>query len=321
MGAVFGPVRSRRLGMSLGVDMVMPKTCTLDCIYCEAGPTTLQTTERGPYREPWDLLAQVDKRLAELDYSPDYITLAGSGEPTLNQDMGLVLSELRKKCGSSQLAVLTNGTLMTDPQVREELALADVVIPSLDAVTPQVFRKVNRPAPELDLPAIIEGIARFTAEFKGKVLLEILLVAGVNDSEEELAGLISQAERINPFLVQLNTVDRPPAVSWAAPMDSRRMHEIAARFKVPCETTAAAQARPGAADKGSLAEKLVTMTKIRPCTLPDLAALAGLTFWEAQQQVNQLVAEGKMKEEHFGPQNLLPRPITWIFRDAWVEQI
>ena len=301
MGAVFGPVRSRRLGMSLGVDMVMPKTCTLDCIYCEAGPTTLKTTKRGPYREPWDLLAQVDERLAELDYAPDYITMAGSGEPTLNQDMGLVLSELRKRAGSSKLAVLTNGTLMSDPVVRKELALADVVIPSLDAVTPAVFRKVNRPAPELELPAVIEGIARFTKEFKGQVLLEILLVAGVNDSAEEIAGLIKEAERIKPHLVQLNTVDRPPAVSWAKPMDPRRMHEIAARFSVPCETTAAAHQKPGA-DTGSMAEQLVTLTKIRPCTLPDLAALAGLTYRETQGLVNELVAKGEMKIERFGTQ-------------------
>jgi wyosine [tRNA(Phe)-imidazoG37] synthetase (radical SAM superfamily) len=295
--AVFGPVPSRRLGLSLGVDLLTPKTCTLDCVYCELGPTTNRTVERGRFRDAAEVLAQVRSRLAELDYPPDFITLAGSGEPTLHRDMGLVLSELRKM-SRAKLAVLTNATLMSDPRVRAELALADVAAPSLDAVSPSAFRRVNRPHPDLRPEDIIKGLTQFRREFTGRLWLEILLVAGLNDDDDEIARLAEAAGRIEPDSVQLNTVVRPPAVKGFAPVDHERLTEIAARFPVPCQVIAPPEKTAGA-DRGRMEDEVVEMTRRRPCTVTDIAAMAGLETDQARRLLDDLVKRGKMKTERF----------------------
>lgn len=296
--AVFGPVPSRRLGLSLGVDLVLPKTCSLNCVYCELGPTTKLTTTRARYRDPQKVLAEVRARLAELASPPDFITLGGSGEPILHQDMGMVLQEL-KKMSPARLAVLTNGTLTPDPSVRKALCLADVVVPSLDAVTPEVFRRVNRPAPKLDPQDIIEGLKALSREYKGELLLEILLVAGMNDTDEEIGHLIQAAADINPARVQLNTVVRPPAVSGVMAVGDERLREIAARFTVPTEVIAPPRGRAGP-DKGRIGQQVVEMTRRRPCTVKDIAAMAGLEEDEARRLVRDLIKQGQMIEETFG---------------------
>lgn len=296
--AVFGPVPSRRLGLSLGVDLVMPKTCTLDCVYCELGRTTRRTLERGRYRDPADVLAQVERRLAELNYEPDYITLAGSGEPTLHLDLGLVLEGLRR-LSPARLAVLTNGTLCTDPKVREDLRLADVVIPSLDAVSQEVFLRVNRPAPGLKAEEIVEGLAALCREHPGEVVLETLLVAGLNDDEAELERLMSAAARIAPALVQLNTVVRPPAVPGTAAVEHDRLAELASRWPVPCEVIAPPKGR-AQGDRGRTGRQVVEMTRRRPCTAEDVAAMAGLEPDQARSLIRELVAAGRLREERHG---------------------
>lgn len=296
--AVFGPVPSRRLGMSLGVDLILPKTCSLDCIYCEAGPTTLHTSKRDRFRDPEELLTQVKQRLAELEKPPDYITLAGSGEPSLNLDMGYVLTEL-KKLSPAKLAILTNGTLATDPEVRKEMCLADTLIPSLDAVSPEVFRRVNRPVKGLDIKEIIEGVAQLSREFKGELILEILLVEGVNDHAEEIKGLVEAAAYINPSKVQLNTVVRPPALESAGPLSDQRMQEIAALFTVPTEVCSLPANQSGK-DSGNLAEEIVEMTKRRPCTLEDIVGMTGLERPRVQEMLARLKLEEKVLVEQFG---------------------
>lgn len=296
--AVFGPVPSRRLGLSLGVDLVRPKTCTLDCVYCELGITTCLTTTRARFRDPDEVLTQVKKRLGELSSPPDFLTLSGSGEPTLHLDLEKILRDLRQM-SKSRLAVLTNGTLTPDPRVRSALSLADVVVPSLDAVTPEVFQKVNRPAPGLNPQDIIEGLRALGRDHKGEMLLEILLVAGINDTDQEIARLVKAAAEINPTRVQLNTVVRPPAVSGMKAVDDERLKEIAARFSVPTEVIAPPKGRAGP-DKGRLDQQVVEMTRRRPCTLADVAAMAGIGQKEAQRLIQRLIRGGCMTEEHFG---------------------
>jgi wyosine [tRNA(Phe)-imidazoG37] synthetase (radical SAM superfamily) len=296
--AVFGPVPSRRLGLSLGVDLLRPKTCTLDCVYCELGPTSKKTIQRGRFRDARAVLAEVEQRLAELEYPPDYITLAGSGEPTLHQDLGLVLGEL-KKLSAAKLAVLTNGTLCPDPAVRADLALADVLVPSLDAVSQPVFEKVNRPAVGLAISAIIKGLEQLRDEFSGQLWLEVLLVEGINDSPQEIQGIVAAAGRIRPDKVQLNTVIRPPAYPGARALSHERLSEIAGLFKSPAEVIAPPQGRAGA-DRGSRERQVVEMTRRRPLTLEDVAAAFGLELEQARELLDGLTARGMMKEERFG---------------------
>jgi wyosine [tRNA(Phe)-imidazoG37] synthetase (radical SAM superfamily) len=296
--AVFGPVPSRRLGMSLGVDLLWPKTCTLDCRYCECGPTDKLTMQRGGQRDTEQVLSEVHQRVAELPQPPDFITLAGSGEPTLHSDLGYVIHELKKIC-PAKVAVLTNGTLLWDPQVRAELMEADLLVPSLDAVSERSFRRVNRPAKGLDLKRIIEGIAAMRAEFKGGFVLEILLVKGMNDSEEEIEAFIKAVKRINPEKVQLNTVVRPPADGVSQAVGDERLREISRRFSVPCEVIAPPQ-KAAKADHGSIAEVIVEMTRRRPLNLDDVAASVGIGLDEAQKLVEGLMAQKRLVIEKFG---------------------
>ncbi len=296
--AVFGPVPSRRLGLSLGVDLVLPKTCTLDCVYCELGPTTRRTTERGRFRDPAEVLAQVERRLAELDYPPDFITLAGSGEPTLHQDLGQVLGGLRR-LSPARLAVLTNGTLCPDPAVRRDLCLADMVMPSLDAAGQEAFARVNRPAPGLKVKDIIEGLAALCREHPGQVVLETLLVAGLNDDEAELERLMAAAAAIAPVKVQLNTVVRPPAVAGTGAVEHDRLLELAARWPVPCEVIAPPRGR-ARGDRGRAGRQVVEMTRRRPCTAEDVAAMAGLDLPRARSLIRELVQAGRLREERYG---------------------
>ena len=296
--AVFGPVPSRRLGFSLGVDLLLPKTCTLDCVYCELGPTTRRTTQRQRFRSARQVLDQVERRLASLAHPPDFITLAGSGEPTLHLDLGLVLEELAR-LGTARLAVLTNGTLCSDPAVREELSRADVVIPSLDAVSPEAFRRVNRPAPELEVAEIIEGLVSLRKQFQGEMLLEILLVQGLNDQEGEIELLGQAARRIAPDMVQLNTVVRPPALGGVRPVSHRRLAEIASGLGLPCQVIAPPARQNGGEGKRA-ADQVVEMTRRRPCTVEDIAAMTGLESSRARELVQELVEAGRLRPEPFG---------------------
>jgi wyosine [tRNA(Phe)-imidazoG37] synthetase (radical SAM superfamily) len=295
--AVFGPVPSRRLGMSLGVDLVVPKTCTLDCVYCECGRTTHHTTQRAPYRPAGEVLAQVEARLAELAAPPDFVTLAGWGEPTLNSDLGAIVAGLRG-LGDFRLAILTNSTLCPDPEVRAVLAGLDVVVPSLDAVSREAFERINRPAPGLETEAVIAGLTSLRREMSGEMWLEILLAEGVNDSPEELALLRRAVEEINPHRVQLNTVVRPPAVEGIGRVDDRRLAEIAAGFGPVAEVIAPPSAR-ATAERGRVADEVVEMTRRRPCTLDDLAKMTGLGREKAAALVDELVGRGRLTVENF----------------------
>ncbi len=295
--AVFGPVPSRRLGLSLGVDLLWPKSCSLDCRYCECGPTDNLTTRRQVFRDPTEVLQEVKNRLAELDPGPDFITLAGSGEPTLHKDFGWMVQELKKL--GPKVAVLTNATLINDPIVQKELALADLVVPSLDAVSERAFRRVNRPAKGLTPEKIIQGLVEFKKRYSGKLWLEILLVENLNDSEEELAGLIDAAERIGPDKVQLNTVIRPPADGLCRPVSRERLEAIAARFSMPCEVSSPPR-RKAQADQGSLADEIVEMTRRRPLELEDVARAVGLSVERAQELITELSQGGRLAEERFG---------------------
>jgi len=173
---LFGPVPSRRLGMSLGIDLIPHKICTLNCIYCECGATTSLTHERKAY-------VPVDEVYSELnDFfknnpDPDYLTFSGAGEPTLHSHIGEVIAFLKELRPSIRVAVLTNGTLFGDPEVREELMLADLVLPSLDAATDLAMRRINRPRRELKASGYIKGLIEFSREFKGEIWLEILRAA------------------------------------------------------------------------------------------------------------------------------------------------
>ncbi|MCG2721919.1 MAG: radical SAM protein, partial [Thermodesulfovibrionales bacterium] len=221
MKYVYGPVPSRRLGFSLGIDVIPYKTCTLNCIYCQIGRTTQKTLDRRPYNQKADILKEV-KDVLKRKQQIDYITFSGSGEPTLNSDIGALIKEV-KACTSLPVAVLTNGTLLFMEDVQKDLMNADVVLPSLDAASAQVFRRVNRPHHSLEIETILDGLKRFRKLFRGRIWLEIMLIKGLNDNAEELLCMRNAISEIQPDRVHLNTVVRPPSLLSAKPLNREEM--------------------------------------------------------------------------------------------------
>lgn len=231
MDSVFGPVPSRRLGRSLGVDLVPRKRCTYDCVYCRLGRTTEKIVERKHWYDPSDIVEQVRRK---LDTNPDYITLTGSGEPTLNADLGEILRGI-KSITDIPVAVLTNGSLLGKPDVRKELAPADLVVPSLDAVSEKGFRRVNRPQESLSFQNMIMGLIGFRQGFPGQYWLEVMLLSGQTTSPDELHSFVRWVKLIRPDRVHLNTVARPPVEPFAKPVPVERLHEVAAMFDPPAK--------------------------------------------------------------------------------------
>jgi len=274
---LFGPVPSRRLGMSLGVDLVPKKVCSLDCVYCEVGHTTKLTTERKEY-------ILYDKVAAELKHyfahnpNPDYITFSGSGEPTLNAKIGEVLRFIKQEKPDIPIAVLTNGTLLYDKKVRNELISASVVLPSLDAATESTFRKINRPAPQLTAEKYIQGLIDFRKAFSGQIWLEVFIIPGYNDNTNDLKALKNAFEQISPDQIQLNTLDRPGTVAGIQPAGHEDLKRIVGYWGLEnVEIIAAAPERKNIQSYRTDTESAIlgTITR-RPCTLDDLVKMLGL---------------------------------------------
>jgi wyosine [tRNA(Phe)-imidazoG37] synthetase (radical SAM superfamily) len=294
---VYGPVLSRRLGFSLGVDILPYKTCSFDCVYCQLGRTPKKTYRRGNFFSDEDILSQIKKVIA-AGRKLDYITFSGSGEPTLNTEIGKLIRQI-KKTTSIPVAVLTNSSLLPQKSVRQALLAADLVVPSLDAATADAFRKVNRPHPSLRLKKIIEGLEKFRQEFKGKIWLEIMLVKGINDSPSDIKALKKAIVRIKPDKVQLNTVVRPPAEKWVRPVSKKELEDIknklGGRAEVVVDFKEKAQTR--SADDSE--EAILSIGRRRPVTRKDLVEVLGQDEKEILKSLNSLLAKGKIKREPY----------------------
>lgn len=294
---IFGPVPSRRLGLSLGVDLVCHKTCTLDCIYCECGPTTDLTLKRKEY-VPFDEVTAELAHYFENHPDPDYVTLSGSGEPTLNPDIGRIIEFIKEKKATIRVAVLTNGTLLSDPAVRKDLSKADLVMPSLDAVTPQTFEKINRPAGQIDIHKVIDGLKAFAGSFQGELWLEVFILPGINDAEEELETMGEIIRDINPDRVQLNTLDRPGAVPGLKPASKQELNRVAGIINAANVEIIARVKDLASGDHISDEEmEAMVMETIhrRPCTVDDLTAALNLEKGKLKILMKRLILENKVK--------------------------
>lgn len=288
---IFGPVPSRRLGRSLGVDVVPAKVCTFDCIYCQAGRTTDRTVERAEYVPTADVIAELSDWLP--GGAADYITFSGNGEPTLHSGIGEIIAWLKTNSGVP-VAVITNGSLLYLPDVREELAAADLVVPSLDTANPVTFRRLNRPDPSLDIETVIEGLVAFGKEFEGEIWMEHFIVPGINDTPAELKALAEADVRITPVRVQLNTAVRPPAETTVRPMPYAELCAIAEKYFPGADVIAAydgeSAGRRSAADPAATAKSLMSR---RPITAEDLARTAGIDVKLAEKTLELLVHGGE----------------------------
>ena len=273
---LFGPVPSRRLGISLGLDLVPMKTCTLNCIYCECGRTTHLTLNRREY-VPFEEVKKELSHFLSHNPRPDYITFSGSGEPTLNSTIGDVIHFIKTQAFNIPVAVLTNGTLLFQKKVREDIKDATVIIPSLDAVTEKAFAKIVRPNPKLNINTIINGLIQLRKEYTGQIWLEIFIVPGINDTKEELTALKNAIENIRPDRVQLNTLDRPGTIQDIRSANREELESILDFWQLDnAEIIAKAPKRKNLLSYRKDAESAILETIARrPCTLQDLTELLG----------------------------------------------
>jgi wyosine [tRNA(Phe)-imidazoG37] synthetase (radical SAM superfamily) len=290
---VFGPVPSRRLGRSLGIDLVPFKTCTYNCIYCQLGPTTELTLDRKEWVPCDKVLEEAREKLSSAK-GVDYITFSGSGEPTLHSGIGGLIREL-KRLTTVPVAVLTNGSLLWQEDVQEELLEADLVIPSLDAPDKGLFRHVNRPHHELVFEQVVEGLAKFRERYSGRIWLEVFLLSGITGMESEVRRLAELARSVRPDLVQLMTSTRPAAMDFVKPVSSEDMQGFVRLFDVPA--VAVGGLSPIARDVLSEAgrEEILRLLERRPCTIEDIALGLGIPAAEAEKYVADLDAHGQLK--------------------------
>ena len=276
MKYLFGPVNSRRLGVSLGVDLMPYKTCSLNCVYCECGGTTALTSEVAEYVPTEEVIAELD---GYLGGSPrlDVITFSGSGEPTLHSGIGRIIRHLKERYPQYKIAVLTNSTLLWDPDVRGSIAPADIVVPSLDAVSPEAFAAIGRPAGGITPDRVVAGLIEFRKEFRGMLFLEIFIVPGVNDGSGELTRLRDAALKIRPDAVQINSLDRPGTEAWVEPAGRAELASIGELF-APLKVEIIGRPAERVYEDRHVTDKMkevISILRRRPSTLDDLQLALG----------------------------------------------
>lgn len=286
---VFGPVPSRRLGRSLGVDLVPLKTCPFDCVYCQLGRTSNKTARRDVYVPTEEVLAELAAKLADKP-ACDYVTISGSGEPTLHRDLGRIILAI-KAMTDVPVAVLTNGALLGDPEVRRALAHADLIMPSLDAGDAETFNRINRPCHGVTFESVVEGLKALRREFRGELRLEVFLVADVNASESQAREIKRIIDQVRPDRVDVNTVTRPPADEDARPVDGETLNRICEILGPRARIIAPHALTPGKFT-GLCREAVLGMLRRRPCTIDDMVEVLGCHRWEVAKLLGSLTDEG-----------------------------
>lgn len=304
---LYGPVPSRRLGRSLGVDIVPYKVCSYDCIYCQLGRTTRLTSKLEDLVSSADVVREIEQWLTQGG-TADYITFSGSGEPTLNANLGEMI-RATKKLTDIPLAVITNGSLLGEPKVQEAVLGADLLLPSLDAGTERTFRAVNRPAPGISFVGMVEGLVRTAQEYAGPIWLEIMLVEGVNDSEAELCAMREVVRRICPDKLQINTVDRPSRSGDARRVSDETLTRAREILGASTEViTGGAIETDDSRQWEQFEDELMQMLSRRPCTVGDIVSVSGRNIHEVAKYLRRLEEEGRI--EHTADKDPYYRCVT-----------
>jgi len=291
---IFGPVLSRRLGLSLGVDLIEPKTCSLNCIYCECGATNRLTIERKEY-VPADAVIEELRDFLSKGEDLDYVTFSGSGEPTLNTGIGKIIRFLKSEFPRYKVAILTNGTLFSDESLVADVLDADLIIPSLDAVSEEVFKRLNRPHKDLKIESIVEGLKNLRKRYSGQIFLEIFIVPGLNDTDEEIDKLADIAREIKPDKIQLNSLDRPPAVPRVKKADYSALLRLSLKFDPVAEIIGGYSPREMVIKEEDLMELILNTIRRRPCTREELRDLLKLRMKEVDQTLDILLKNGRIR--------------------------
>lgn len=294
---LFGPVPSRRFGRSLGVDLVPYKTCSFDCIFCQLGRTTDKTTHRREY-VPTDAVIEELAQWIKSGGEADYITLSGSGEPTLHSAFGRIIDYVHEAT-AAPMVLLTNGAMLSDPDVRAQAAKADIVKLSLSAWNDHSLQDVNRPHPDITFEKLVDGQRRFRDAFRGELWMEVFLVWGTNSSEKDVLEIAALAETIGPDRIQLNTSVRPPCEDFAYAVPRDQMQRLASMFTPAAEVIAEYSSKLSAeiqADETAIHN----MLQRRPCTLDHICRVFGLHRNEALKYIGKLLRTGRVRRNRQG---------------------
>ena len=295
---VYGPVPSRRLGRSLGVDLVPHKVCSYDCVYCQLGRTKKKTIERKAYVPMEAILNQVQEKLSE-GISADYITLAGSGEPTLNTEIGALIREL-KKHSEIPVAVLTNSSLLGNGQVREALMGADAVLPSFDAHDQEGFETINRPHPAINFETMVDGLIAFRKEYPGEIWLEVFILEGINATEADALEFKYWIEKVNPQKVHVNTAVRPTAETYVRRVPVQEMAKLCSIIGGRAEVITPFKDTERHERGADIEEDLLNLLARRPCTLDDISSGLNVHKNEMLKYIELLVKNHRVEEVEKG---------------------
>lgn len=224
---VFGPVPSRRLGISLGVDLVVPKSCNMNCVFCECGATSKLINIRERFKNPEEIKDEIKRVLKEV--KPDYITFSGSGEPTLSVDIGEIINWIKAN-SDVKVCVITNSLLLKDMAVVNELKNADLIIPTLNSVDELIFKKINRASFETSIEDVKEGLRNLSSNYDGKIYLETFIIEGVNDSDEHTDAMARFIKTLRIDKLQLNSLDRTGTENWVTPASKETLERIKKRY-------------------------------------------------------------------------------------------
>ena len=303
---VFGPVASRRLGRSLGVDLVRPKICSLNCIYCEAGVTTDLTLKRAEYVDAEVVLSELETFFSVNNAPVDWITFSGAGEPLLNSRFGYVASEIKRRFPQYRICLLTNALALSDVNVWSELDCVDLVIPSLDGSNAEEFEAINRPADGFEFADFCEKLIAFSQQFRNDIVLELFIVPGVNDSDESIERFCSIIRRMKVSKVQLNTIDRPGVEADLVPSSSENTKRFIDRFEsfVPVEAVGPFRYKSATlcsnVELTDIINAILELIRRRPATVADIAECCSLSVKEAQKILQELVQSGLVISERKG---------------------
>lgn len=298
MKYLFGPINSRRLGISLGVDLVPFKTCSMDCVYCECGATTDLTIERREYVPTADVISELDSYLGDAP-AIDVITFSGSGEPTLHSRIGDIIRFLKEHYPKYRIVVLTNGSLFWMGDVRKAVHDADILVPSLDAATERGVAAINRPADGITAERIVEGLIALRREFSGEIRLEVFIVPGMNDSDTEIHALKQACEAIRPDSIQLNTLDRPGTVETVRKASADTIARITEMLHpLPVEVIGKPDySRDVSPIRGDIDESIIRTLTRRPSTSDDLAKSLDVRTTEVIKILARMIDEGRIEEK------------------------
>jgi len=297
MQHVFGPVPSRRLGFSLGVDIIPGKYCTFDCIYCQIGKTTNKEIERKSFFDPLVIINEIIDKTTSIQ-PIDIITFSGSGEPTLNSDLGMLIRELKKNT-EIPVAVITNGSLLYQDEVRKDLLEADVVLPSLDAVSEDIFRYINRPHLLLEIENIIAGMKLFRKEYSKKIWLEVMLIKNINDEPEELKKMKKIVADLGADKIQLNTVTRPPSEESTGKLQDRELTKACKLFGSPCEIICSFEKTTEIPSQAQWTSIILETLRRRPLTLEDIVKTTNMSYFQAKNKLKVMEKQGLIKSYFF----------------------